>query len=95
MWRIKRAEYEGQGIRPNGICSDGVGHLYVADSGLSSCRVFIVTSQGRILKKLLDTSSWCDGVTWVPDDLRLVVLLKSPDDKQSISVYDVKYETKK
>ena len=95
MWQIKRAEYEGEEIRPNGICSDGVSHLYVADTGLSNCRVFIVTSGGRILKKLLDTSSWCDDVTWVADDRKLVVLHKGSDDGQSIGVYDIKYETKK
>lgn len=38
LWRMNKLEYEGAVIRPNAVVSDGAGHLYMADTGLSYCR---------------------------------------------------------
>ena len=92
LWKMNQLEYEGAVIRPNAVISDGMGHIFVADTGLSYCRVFVVASGGRIVKKLLDTAGWCDDLTWIVDEKQLVVLHdKSGTDKQDISIYTITY----
>ena len=96
LWKMNQLEYEGAVVRPNAIISDGMGHIFVADTGLSYCRVFVIASAGRIVKKLLDTAGWCDDLTWISDEKKLVVLHdKSGTDKQDISVYTLTYTDRK
>ena len=95
LWKMNQLDYEGAVIRPNALISDNMGHIFVADTGLSYCRVFVIASGGRIVKKLLDTAGWCDDLAWIANEKKLVVLHdKSGTDKQDVSVYTITYKAR-
>ncbi len=89
LWKVENREYEGVIIRPNGICSDDAGYIYVADTALPYCRVFVLSPYGQIVKKILNTAGWCDDICWISHpDRKLVVLHdKTGLDKQDVSMY--------
>ena len=90
IWKLTKRDYEGVTIRPNGICSDEAGYIYVADTGMPYCRVFVISPLGKIVKKILHTAGWCYDITWINEYRKLIVLHdKTSLDKQDISIYEI------
>ena len=90
IWEHSSYDCDGVMIRPNGVCSDEEGYIYVADTGLPYCRVFVLSPLGKIVNKILNTAGWCDDITWINKDRKLIVLHdKSGLDKQDISIYTI------
>ena len=90
IWKLTDREYEDVQIRPNGICTDDAGYVYVADTALSYCRIFVVSPLGQVVKRIMNTAGWCDDITWINEGRKLVVLHdKSGLNKQDISIYTI------
>ncbi len=86
VWRLKDVECDGKVIRPHGICSDGAGHLFVAD-GINK-RILTLNTDGTGLRKLTDTESIAADIVWIALQRKLVV---SNSTDYMIRVYNVKY----
>ena len=90
IWKLTDRDFEDVKIRPNGLCCDEAGYIYVADTALPYCRIFVIAPLGKIVKKILNTVGWCDDITWINEDRKLVVLHdKSGLNKQDISIYTI------
>ena len=85
-WSIT-GEYKGKEIEPHGVSHDDFGNLYIADG--RNKRVILVSPEGSIKRKLIDTAS---SVHWVDfiEAHRLVVQLFT--DNQNVQVYLINYK---
>ena len=95
VWRLRDVECDGKVISPCGICSDGAGHLFVADG--PNKRILTLNTSGTELRKLTDTESNAHGIVWIGSQRKLVIsstqgpCLAPMVQCYSVTVYNVKY----
>ncbi len=94
LWRLQNAMYNGQQVRPWGICTDGGSHLLLAD--FNSKRILVLDMEGQIKRELIANipGQYCFHVTFIRPLNKLAVTYTSSYNAvlYYVGVYDVEYD---
>ena len=90
VWRMKAVVCDGKIINPHGICSDGAGHLFIADG--YNHRILTLCTDGTELRKLTETENIANNMVWIASQRKLAVSCATDF---IIRVYNVEYACSK
>ena len=88
-WEMTHA-VEDKDLYPQGVTSDDIGQVYVADGG--NARLLLLDgSSGRLLQVLLleEEKEWISDVAWHPNQPQLIVLHGPRFGEKKLSLYNV------